>query len=97
MVVETSDGRYGFVVDEVLGDCQTVIKNLGRFYRHVQVISGATILGDGSVALILDPERLAQEAVRSHQERMRGHPIVRLQLAGEFGKRGRKTSGATTG
>jgi two-component system chemotaxis sensor kinase CheA len=39
MVVETEEGRYGFVVDQVLGDCQTVIKNLGRFYRHVQVVS----------------------------------------------------------
>ena len=65
MIVQTEGGRYGFVVDVVLGDCQTVIKNLGRFYRHVQVVSGATILGNGTVALILDPERLAQDAVRS--------------------------------
>ena len=57
MIAETEDGRCGFVVDEVLGDHQTVIKNLGRFYRHVQFISGATILGDGTVALILDPDR----------------------------------------
>ena len=64
MVVETEEGRYGFVVDQVLGNCQTVIKNLGRFYRHVQVVSGATILGNGTVALILDPERLVQDAVR---------------------------------
>jgi len=65
MVVETEDGRYGFVVDQVLGNCQTVIKNLGRFYRHVQVVSGATVLGNGTVALILDPQRLAQNAVRA--------------------------------
>lgn len=65
MVVETAEGRYGFVVDRVLGDCQTVIKNLGRFYRHVQVVSGATILGNGTVALILDPERLAHDAVHA--------------------------------
>jgi two-component system chemotaxis sensor kinase CheA len=64
MLVETEGGRYGFVVDRVLGNCQTVIKNLGRFYRHVQVVSGATILGNGTVALILDPERLAADAVR---------------------------------
>jgi two-component system chemotaxis sensor kinase CheA len=64
-VVETEAGRYGFVVDQVLGDCQTVIKNLGRLYRHVQVVSGATILGNGSVALILDPERLVQDALRA--------------------------------
>jgi two-component system chemotaxis sensor kinase CheA len=65
MVVETEEGRFGFVVDQVLGNCQTVIKNLGRFYRHVQVVSGATILGNGTVALILDPQRLAQDALRS--------------------------------
>jgi two-component system chemotaxis sensor kinase CheA len=65
MVVETEGGRYGFVLDQVLGDCQTVIKNLGRVYRYVQVVSGATILGNGMVALILDPERLAADAVRS--------------------------------
>ena len=65
MLTETEEGHYGFVVDQVLGDHQTVIKNLGRVYRHVQVVSGATILGDGSVALILDPHRLAQEAIRA--------------------------------
>ena len=54
MVVETGEGRCGFVVDGVLGNCQTVIKSVGRLYRHVQAISGATILGDGRVALILD-------------------------------------------
>jgi len=74
MVVETSEGRFGFVVDKVLGDCQSVIKNLGRFYRHVQVVSGATILGNGSVALILDPERLVQEAVRVPAHGARGRP-----------------------
>ena len=42
MIAETEHGRYGFVVDQVIGDHQTVIKNLGRFYRHVQIISGAT-------------------------------------------------------
>ena len=65
MVVECEEGRCGLVVDEVLGDCQTVIRNLGRLYRHVQVVSGATILGNGTVALILDPQRLVQEAVRA--------------------------------
>jgi two-component system chemotaxis sensor kinase CheA len=76
MVVETEEGRYGFVVDQVLGNCQTVIKNLGRFYRHVQMVSGATILGNGTVALILDPERLAQDAVRVTLQRARGRPVT---------------------
>ncbi len=92
MLVETEGGRYGFVVDRVLGDCQTVIKNLGRFYRHVQVVSGATILGNGTVALILDPERLAADAVRlARQGMMRGHPAGHPALGavgtGHGGKR----------
>jgi two-component system chemotaxis sensor kinase CheA len=64
MVAETEQGRFGFVVDQVLGDHQTVIKNLGRLYRHVQELSGATILGDGTVSLILDLDRMAQSAIR---------------------------------
>ena len=74
MVAETEDGRYGFVVDQVLGDHQTVIKNLGRFYRHVQVVSGATILGNGTVALILDPHRLVQDAIRAIVRASAGTP-----------------------
>jgi two-component system chemotaxis sensor kinase CheA len=65
MIAETEAGHYGFVVDEVLGNHQTVIKNLGRFYRHIHVASGATILGNGMVALILDPNRLVQDAIRT--------------------------------
>jgi two-component system chemotaxis sensor kinase CheA len=69
MVVETEHGHYGFVVDQVLGDHQTVIKNLGRLYRNVQVVSGATILGNGTVALILDPHRLVQNVVQGLSHR----------------------------
>lgn len=59
VVVETGIGTVGFVVDAVIGDHQTVIKNLGQMYRHVEGVSGATILGNGDVALILDVQRLA--------------------------------------
>jgi len=71
MVVETEDGRYGLVVDEVLGNHQTVIKNLGKLYRDVPAVSGATILGNGTVALILDPHRLVQTAIRSASQNNR--------------------------
>ena len=54
--------RIGFVVDFVVGEHQTVIKPLGRIYQDVKGISGATILGDGTVALILDPIVLSREA-----------------------------------
>ena len=63
MLAETASGKFGFAVDRVIGDHQTVIKSLGRLYRHVEGISGATILGDGAVALILDPNKLV-EALR---------------------------------
>jgi two-component system chemotaxis sensor kinase CheA len=76
MIVETGSGRYGFVVDQVLGDHQTVIKNLGSFYRHVQEVSGATILGNGMVALILDPERLAKDAVRAATQAVHGRSVA---------------------
>jgi len=60
IVVVSVDGmRIGFVVDFVVGEHQTVIKPLGRLYQDIEGISGATILGDGSVALILDPAVLA--------------------------------------
>jgi len=76
MLVETAEGRFGFVVDRVLGNCQTVIKSLGRFYRQVQVVSGATILGNGTVALILDPERLIQDAVRDEAHGRGGRTLT---------------------
>jgi two-component system chemotaxis sensor kinase CheA len=65
MIAETENGRCGFVVDEVLGDHQTVIKNLGQFYRHIKFVSGATILGNGTLALILDPNRVVEDALRA--------------------------------
>ncbi len=50
--------RIGVVVDTVIGEHQTVIKSLGRVYRDVEGISGATIKGDGTLALILDIPKL---------------------------------------
>lgn len=60
VITEHELGRIGFVVDEVIGQHQTVIKSLGTFYRNVSGLSGATILGDGTVALILDLQSLIQ-------------------------------------
>ncbi|WP_348263382.1 chemotaxis protein CheA [Telmatobacter sp. DSM 110680] len=81
MLVDTEDGYCGLVFDRVLGNCQTMIKSLGRLYQHVQAVSGATILGNGKVALILDPHRLVQECVRAVGLRVRGHP----RLSGSVG------------
>ncbi len=52
IVITGLDGsRIGVVVDTVIGEHQTVIKSLGRVYRDVEGISGATIKGDGTLAL----------------------------------------------
>jgi two-component system, chemotaxis family, sensor kinase CheA len=61
VIVSLEGQRTGFVVDRVIGGHQTVIKNLGRMYKDIEGISGATILGDGTVALILDASRLIHQ------------------------------------
>lgn len=61
VVITQIDGeKIGLLVDNVIGEHQTVIKSLGRAYRDVHGISGATILGDGTVALILDVPQLVK-------------------------------------
>jgi two-component system chemotaxis sensor kinase CheA len=61
MVVVESDGiRIALLVDELLGQQQVVVKNLEANYRKVPGVSGATIMGDGRVALILDIGSLVQ-------------------------------------
>ena len=62
VITRVNGHRVGFVVDQVVGEHQSVIKSLGRMCKEVQGLSGATILGDGSVALILDIPHLAQQA-----------------------------------
>lgn len=54
VIVRHGEDRVGLVVDRVLGTHQTVLQSLGRFFRNIDVVSGATIMGDGRVALILD-------------------------------------------
>ena len=63
VVIISIDGqRVGFAVDGVIGEHQTVIKPLGSLYKGVREVSGATILGDGSVALILDINNMYHDA-----------------------------------
>ena len=62
VVTRMNGQRVGFVVDQVIGEHQTVIKSLGKVYQHTKGLSGATILGDGTVALILDINQLVKDA-----------------------------------
>jgi two-component system chemotaxis sensor kinase CheA len=62
VIVKNDAHRVGFVVDSVIGEHQTVIKSLGTMFRDNEGISGATILGDGTVALIIDVPKLIRVA-----------------------------------
>ena len=65
VITGTEGKRTGIVVDNVIGEHQTVIKSLGRVYRDVEGISGATIKGDGTMALILDVPKLVQLVLKN--------------------------------
>jgi two-component system chemotaxis sensor kinase CheA len=62
VVIEAEGQRVAVMVDELLGQQQVVIKNLESNYRKVSNVSGATILGDGKVALILDTSGLIRRS-----------------------------------
>ncbi len=61
VVISTGSERVGLVVDQIIGDHQTVIKGMSKLHHDVATFSGATILGDGDVALILDVGHLVAE------------------------------------
>ena len=58
VIVKKGEKYAGLVVDSLIGQQEIVIKSLGKFIRNNKIISGATILGDGEVALILDANAL---------------------------------------
>jgi two-component system chemotaxis sensor kinase CheA len=58
VIVSSGEGRVGLVVDQIIGNSQTVIKQLSKLHATLKAFSGATILGDGTVALILDTVHL---------------------------------------
>ena len=58
VIVKKGDKFAGFVIDELMGQQEIVIKSLGKYIKQCKFISGATILGDGEVALILDANAL---------------------------------------
>jgi two-component system chemotaxis sensor kinase CheA len=60
VVIDIGGRRIGLYVDDVIGQQQVVIKSLEQNYQQVPGIAGATVLGDGAVALILDVLGLAQ-------------------------------------
>jgi len=70
VIVSSGETRVGLVVDQILGNNQTVIKSLSKLHSDIEGLSGATILGDGTVALILDVGQLVGFG-QAFEERLR--------------------------
>jgi len=70
VIISSGEGRAGLVVDQIIGNNQTVIKQLSKLHTDLETFSGATILGDGTVALILDTSRLVSYG-QAHEEKYR--------------------------
>jgi two-component system chemotaxis sensor kinase CheA len=64
IIVGVGEQRIGLLVDQLLGQEEVVIKTLGEFFDDVDLIAGATIMGDGSVVLILDIGHILQRLSR---------------------------------
>jgi two-component system chemotaxis sensor kinase CheA len=76
VIVSSGEGRVGLVVDQIIGNNQTVIKQLSRLHSGIKNFSGATILGDGTVALILDTAHLVGFG-QVHDDRFKAEPAGR--------------------
>jgi two-component system chemotaxis sensor kinase CheA len=73
VVVQYAGQKAGIVVDQLLGEFQTVIKPLGTLFKHMRGIGGSTILGSGEVALILDVQALVSRSARSEEQLAHGN------------------------
>lgn len=68
VLLESSKKRYGVLVDSLVGQQQVVIKSLEQHYKKVAGIAGATIMGDGKVAMILDADSVASNCMNIPNE-----------------------------
>jgi two-component system chemotaxis sensor kinase CheA len=62
VVVRNGESKFGLIVDQLKGEIKAVIKPLGRFFCDVTTVSGATILGDGSIALFIETGKLIEHS-----------------------------------
>jgi two-component system chemotaxis sensor kinase CheA len=74
VVTETDGHRFGLMVDDVLGQQQVVVKSIERNFRKIEAVMGATILGDGRVAFIVDVAELQRVASRRKTSDVTGGP-----------------------
>ncbi|GMR19453.1 MAG: chemotaxis protein CheA [Gammaproteobacteria bacterium] len=81
VVTHFAGQKAGLVVDELLGEYQTVIKPLGRIFTHLEGVSGATILGSGEVAMIIDVPDLVQQVAINGSQKIKGGMEMPSMLA----------------
>ncbi|MES2678677.1 MAG: chemotaxis protein CheA [Bacteroidota bacterium] len=60
IVVNNGERKVGISIDQIIGEYQAVVKPLGKFYKQQDFISGASILGDGTIALVLDTNKMVE-------------------------------------
>jgi two-component system chemotaxis sensor kinase CheA len=65
VTVYNGKNRVGIICDHIVGEYQAVIKPLGAYFKEQDYISGSTILGDGTIALVFDTNRL----IRKHEDK----------------------------
>ena len=83
VVVRNGESLAGLVVDQLMGEYQTVIKPLGKLFRQLRGISGSTVMGSGEVALILDVPALIRLA--SDREAQPNKPDLAVPAGAESG------------
>jgi two-component system chemotaxis sensor kinase CheA len=63
VIVHYGEKKIGLLVDIIAGKFQAVLKPLGRYFNHPDIVSGATILGDGNIALVLDTNKVIAQSL----------------------------------
>lgn len=66
--IRTGNKKMALVVEEIVGEYQAVLKPLGQFYRDIDFISGASLKGDGTVVLVIDPQKLIEDLSKNKTE-----------------------------
>lgn len=70
VLVKYEDKQIGLAVDNVVGEYQAVLKTLGKLYKRQEIISGATILGDGTVALVMDTNKMITKFSNAKEQKI---------------------------
>jgi len=85
IVVKYKKIKVALVVDEIVGNHQAVLKNLGHAYRNQEIISGGSILGNGEIALVLDTNKLTSEFMENRQKEIEKINELNSQVKVEAG------------